>query len=121
LCLTWQVVRVRDMLSEEFARLCYNGFWYAPEMELVKHAIDFSQRDVEGAVEVSLYKGNTTVTGRESAKSLYSSDLASMEIEDGGSIDYEPADAQASSPLPLIFLGGFIRINSTRLKAYHSL
>ena len=29
---------------------------YAPEMELVKHAIDFSQRDVEGAVEVALYK-----------------------------------------------------------------
>lgn len=29
---------------------------YAPEMELVKHSIDFSQRDVEGAVEVSLYK-----------------------------------------------------------------
>lgn len=29
---------------------------YAPEMELVKHAIAFSQRDVEGAVEVSLYK-----------------------------------------------------------------
>ena len=29
---------------------------YAPEMELVKHAIDYSQRDVEGAVEVSLYK-----------------------------------------------------------------
>lgn len=41
-------------------------------------------------------QGNTTVTGRESAKSLYSADLASMEIEDGGSIDYEPADAQAS-------------------------
>lgn len=37
-----------------------------------------------------------TVTGRESAKSLYSADLASMEIENGGSIDYEPADAQAS-------------------------
>lgn len=35
------------------------------------------------------------MTGRESAKSLYSADLASMEIEDGGSIDYEPADAQA--------------------------
>lgn len=25
-------------------------------MELVKHAINFSQRDVEGAVELSLYK-----------------------------------------------------------------
>ena len=22
-----QVVRIRDQLSEEFARLCYNGFW----------------------------------------------------------------------------------------------
>ncbi|CAM9834726.1 unnamed protein product [Ectocarpus sp. 6 AP-2014] len=110
LCLDKEVVRIRDQLSEEFARLCYNGFWYAPEMELVKHAIDFSQRDVEGAVEVALYKGNMTVTGRESSKSLYSADLASMEIENGGSIDYEPADAQ-----------GFIRINSTRLKAYHSL
>eukprot|EP00903_Cladosiphon_okamuranus_P019490 g17923.t1 len=110
LCLDKEVIRIRDQLSEEFARLCYNGFWYAPEMELVKHAIDFSQKDVEGAVECDLYKGNITVTGRESPKSLYSSDLASMEIEGGGSIDYEPADAQ-----------GFIRINSTRLKAYNSL
>lgn len=41
-------------------------------------------------------QGNMTVTGRESPKSLYSADLASMEIENGGSIDYEPADAQAS-------------------------
>ncbi|CAM9868054.1 unnamed protein product [Ascophyllum nodosum] len=110
ICVDKEVLRVRDMLSAEFSRLCYNGFWYAPEMELVKHAINFSQRDVEGAVDVSLYKGNVTVTSRESAKSLYSADLASMEIEGGGSIDYEPADAQ-----------GFIRINSTRLKAYNSL
>lgn len=29
---------------------------YAPEMELVKHAINFSQRDVDGSVDVSLYK-----------------------------------------------------------------
>ncbi|CAN0016819.1 unnamed protein product, partial [Pylaiella littoralis] len=96
LCLDREVVRIRDQLSEEFSRLCYNGYWFAPEMDLVRHAIDFSQRDVEGTVEVALYKGNITVTGRQSAKSLYSADLASMEIENGGSIDYEPADAQAS-------------------------
>lgn len=29
---------------------------FAPEMELVRHAIEYSQRDVEGAVEVALYK-----------------------------------------------------------------
>ena len=31
-----------------------------------------------------------------------------MEIEDGGSIDYEPADAQASSP-PISFFQGAIQ------------
>ncbi|CAM9236295.1 unnamed protein product [Sphacelaria rigidula] len=105
-----EVVRVRDMLTEEFSRLCYNGFWYAPEMELVKHSIAFTQRDVEGSVDLSCYKGNVTINGRSSPKSLYSASLASMEIEGGGEIDYEPADAQ-----------GFIRINSTRLKAYNFL
>ena len=42
------------------------------------------------------WQGNVIVNGRESPKSLYSADLASMEIEGGGSIDYEPADAQVS-------------------------
>ncbi|CAM9751695.1 unnamed protein product, partial [Phaeothamnion confervicola] len=111
ICLDKEVVRVRDVMSEEFSRLCYNGFWYAPEMELVKHSIDFTQKDVNGTVVLELYKGNVTIlAGRESPNSLYSADLASMEIEGGGNIDYEPADAQ-----------GFIRINSTRLKAYNLL
>lgn len=49
-------------------------------------------------------QGNITVTGRESAKSLYSADLASMEIEGGGSIDYEPADAQVKKNVTRFFL-----------------
>lgn len=39
-------------------------------------------------------QGNVTINGRSSPKSLYSASLASMEIEGGGEIDYEPADAQ---------------------------
>jgi argininosuccinate synthase len=102
-----EVVRIRDMLSSEFSRLCYNGFWYAPEMELILNSIDFSQRFVTGAVELKLYKGNVTVLGRESPYALYSADLASMDIEDGGkSLEYNPIDAQ-----------GFIRINAVRLRA----
>lgn len=42
----------------------YPGHRYAPEMELVKHAIDFSQRDVEGAVECDLYKVRQAPWGR---------------------------------------------------------
>ena len=102
-----EVMRVRDMLSAEFARLCYYGFWYAPEMELVMNSIDFSQRHITGAVELKLYKGNVIIMGRESPCALYSKDLASMDIEDGGKgLEYNPMDAQ-----------GFIRINAVRLRA----
>ena len=103
-----EVMRIRDMLSAEFARLCYYGFWYAPEMELVMNSINFSQRNVTGAVELKLYKGNTIVIGRESPCALYSADLASMDIDDGGKgLEYNPMDSQ-----------GFIRINAVRLRAH---
>jgi argininosuccinate synthase len=106
-----EVMRIRDTLAAEFARLCYNGFWYAPEMELVMNSVDFSQRHISGGVEVKLYKGNCTIVGRESRVALYSADLASMDIEDGGKgLDYNPADAQ-----------GFIRINAVRLRAHRIL
>jgi len=102
-----EVMRIRDMLSAEWARLCYYGFWYAPEMELVMNSINFSQKNVTGGVEIKLYKGNVTIMGRESPCALYSADLASMDIEGGGaSLNYNPMDAE-----------GFIRINAVRLKA----
>jgi argininosuccinate synthase len=102
-----EVMRIRDTLSAEFARLCYYGFWYAPEMDLVMNSIEFSQRNVTGAVEIKLYKGNVIVLGRESPCALYSADLASMDIDDGGKgLEYNPMEAQ-----------GFIRINAVRLRA----
>jgi argininosuccinate synthase len=111
LCMDREVKRITEGLGIEFARLCYNGFWFAPEMDLIRNAIDFGQRDIEGLVEIELYKGNITVCGRSSPKALYNADLASMDIEGGGAaFDYNPADA-----------GGFIKINSVRLKTYAAL
>jgi argininosuccinate synthase len=111
ICMDREVKRITEGLAMEFSRLCYNGFWYAPEMELIRNSLDFSQRDVEGLVEIELYKGNVTIRGRESPKSLYNADLASMDIEGGGdAFDYNPADAN-----------GFIRINAVRLKTYAAL
>jgi argininosuccinate synthase len=102
-----EVMRIRDYLATEFSRLCYYGFWFAPEMELIMNSIDFSQRFVTGAVECKLYKGNIIILGRESPNALYSSDLASMDIEDGGKgLQYDPSDSK-----------GFIRINAVRLRA----
>jgi len=112
ICMDREVKRITETyLASEFARLCYNGFWFAPEMDLIRNSIQFSQRDVEGLVEIELYKGNVTIKGRYSSKSLYNADLASMDIEGGGdAFDYNPADAQ-----------GFIRINAVRLKTYAAL
>jgi len=110
-CMDREVKRITEGLANEFARLCYYGFWFAPEMDLIRYSLDYSQRDVEGVVDVELYKGNVIIKGRKSPKSLYHADLASMDIEHGGeALDYNPADAQ-----------GFIRINAVRLKTYAAL
>ncbi len=75
----------RDRLAPRFAELIYNGFWFSPEMEMMRAAIDASQQNVTGEARIVLYKGNTIVTGRRSPVSLYSEALASF--EDGGAAE----------------------------------
>jgi argininosuccinate synthase len=101
-----EVMRLRDMLSPKFAELVYNGFWFSPEMEFLMAAIDKSQEVIDGVVELSLYKGNVTVEGRESHSSLYDQELSSMDIEGG----FDQEDSR-----------GFININAVRLKAHHAI
>merc|ERR1712127_1074839 len=111
ICMDREVKRIAEGMANEFARLCYNGFWFAPEMDLVRNSVDFSQRDVTGVVSLELYKGNIIARGRTSPNALYNPDLASMDIEGGGDdFDYNPSDA-----------AGFIRINAVRLKTYAAL
>merc|ERR1711966_573255 len=111
ICMDREVKRITETLASEFARLCYNGFWFAPEMDLIRHSVTYSQRDVTGVVSLELYKGNIIARGRTSPNALYNPDLASMDIEGGGDdFDYNPSDA-----------AGFIRINAVRLKTYAAL
>jgi len=95
-----EVMHIRDTLIPKFADLCYYGFWYSPEMELLMTLIDKSQEYVTGMVRLKLYKGNVTITGRESPHSLYDEAQSSMDIEGG----YDQRDAK-----------GFIKINALRL------
>jgi argininosuccinate synthase len=97
------VMHERDRLSPRFAEMIYNGFWFAPEMEFVRAAIEASQRNVTGEARVRLFKGSARVTGRRSPVSLYSEALSSF--EDAGPADtYNQADA-----------AGFIRLQGLRL------
>ncbi|HEY3812114.1 MAG TPA: argininosuccinate synthase [Caulobacteraceae bacterium] len=93
---------LKDDLMPRYAELIYNGFWFAPEREMLQALIDKSQEKVTGRVRVKLYKGNATVTGRESPYSLYDQELVTFEE---GKVAYDQRDA-----------AGFIKLNALRLR-----
>jgi argininosuccinate synthase len=93
---------LKDEIMPRYAELIYNGFWFAPEREMLQALIDRSQEHVEGEVRLKLYKGNVIVTGRESPRSLYASDLVTFEDDRGA---YDQKDAE-----------GFIKLNALRLR-----
>ena len=91
----------KDALMPRYAEMVYNGFWFAPEREMLQAAIDAASRNVTGTVRLKLYKGNVLITGRKSPMSLYSEEMVTFE-EDSV---YDMADAQ-----------GFIKLNALRLR-----
>ncbi|WP_234051360.1 MULTISPECIES: argininosuccinate synthase [unclassified Xanthobacter] len=93
---------LKDELMPRYAELIYNGFWFAPEREMLQAAIDHSQAFVTGEVTVKLYKGNATVIGRKSPYSLYNQELVTFEE---GAVAYDHRDA-----------AGFIKLNALRLR-----
>ena len=93
-------VFTKDELMPKYARLVYNGYWFAPERVMMQKAIDATQKRVNGQVRLALYKGNVIIIGRQSPNSLYDEDLATFE-----SSNYDQRDAE-----------GFIKLNALRLK-----
>jgi argininosuccinate synthase len=98
-----EVMHIRDSLIPKYSELVYNGFWYAPEREMLQALITKSQRNVTGTVKVKLYKGNLMIAGRQSPVSLYSADIATMEADPTEAYDQDDAT-------------GFIKLNALRLR-----
>jgi argininosuccinate synthase len=96
-----EVMHLRDALIPKIAELVYYGYWYAPEMALMRRFVDETQHDITGIVRLKLYKGNCMVVGRKSEKSLYHSGFATFEEDEV----YRQQDAE-----------GFIRLNALRLR-----
>ena len=93
---------LKDELMPKYAELIYNGFWFAPEREMLQALIDKSQTFVTGRVRLKLYKGSATVIGRSSPYSLYDQDLVTFEE---GAVAYDHRDA-----------AGFIKLQALRLR-----
>ncbi|MFA4905081.1 MAG: argininosuccinate synthase [Candidatus Margulisiibacteriota bacterium] len=71
----------KQLIAQRYAELVYYGQWYTPLKEALDAFIEKTQSKVSGAVRLKLYKGNCTVAGRKSPKTLYHPQLASFEAE----------------------------------------
>jgi argininosuccinate synthase len=96
-----EVMFLRDSFIPNYARMVYNGFWYAPEREMLQVAITESQKFVTGDVRVKLFKGACHISGRRSEYSIYDEKICTFEKEDV----YDQHDAE-----------GFIKLNALRLR-----
>ncbi len=97
-----EVAHLKDELMPRYAKMVYNGFWFAPEREMMQRMIDASQVAVNGQVHLKLYKGNIMIVGRRSDNSLFDERLCTFEDDQGA---YDQRDA-----------GGFIKLNALRLR-----
>jgi len=95
-----EVMKIRDRLSIDLAHMIYNGFWFAPEFDLLMTTMNKAQEVVNGTVQMQLYKGVAYAMARTSPNALYDPLQSSMD-EEGG---YDQKDAD-----------GFIKINAVRL------
>lgn len=103
LTLDKETAHLKQEIGLKFATLVYNGYWFAPEMQMLKAAIEETQHSVSGQVKLKLYKGTAQVVGRKSANSLYSSHVSSFD----NMSSFSTADS-----------GGFININGLRLSTW---
>ncbi len=94
-----EAAHLKDELMPRYAKLIYNGFWFAPEREMLQAAIDKSQENVSGTVRLKLYKGNIMVVGRTSPNTLFNEEFCTFEEDEV----YDQKDA-----------AGFIKLNALR-------
>lgn len=98
-----EVLHLRDSLSQQYARVVYNGFWFSPERLSIQAMMDRIQEPVTGEARLILYKGSVRVTGRRSANSIYDPEIATFEADEV----YDQADAR-----------GFINLNALRIRGH---
>jgi argininosuccinate synthase len=92
----------KQIIAQRYAELIYYGQWHTPLKRSLDAFINATQKNVSGTIRLKLYKGNCTVVGRKSIKSLYDPKLATFEKE----AVYDQKDAE-----------GFINLFGLPIKA----
>ncbi|KGK87249.1 MULTISPECIES: argininosuccinate synthase [unclassified Clostridium] len=95
LTLDKETYHYKQLVSQKYAELVYNGLWFTTLKESLDAFVDTTQEHVTGDVKLKLYKGNVTNAGVTSPYALYDMNISSF----GASDLYSHKDA-----------GGFIRL-----------
>ncbi|HZR65146.1 MAG TPA: argininosuccinate synthase [Terriglobales bacterium] len=89
LCLDRETAHYSQILSHRYAELVYYGLWFTALHKALDGFFTSAQEQVTGTVGLRLYKGNVSITKRQSPHSLYRTDLASFSMA-----RYNPKDAE---------------------------
>lgn len=112
LCLTRDTAAFKLGIEQKLAQIIYDGQWYSPLFKALNAFVDETQQLVSGVVRMKLFKGNAIVSGRQSAHSLYSYELATYKKDD-------QFDHQAAEGFIKIF-GLPMQVNAQVNKEYQS-
>lgn len=79
----------KEIISQKYAELIYNGLWFSPLRESLAAFVDSTQKYITGTVKIKIYKGTAVVVSRKSPYSLYSKELATY--DKGDAFEHEAA------------------------------
>jgi argininosuccinate synthase len=78
----------KQMISQKYAELTYNGLWFSPLREALDGFIGVIKEKITGTVRIKLIKGQSVVVGRKSPNSLYDFNLATYDKGDTFNQDF---------------------------------
>ena len=78
LILDRDTTQYKNIVSQKFAQLVYDGLWFTPLREAISAFVDVTQKEVTGTVKMKLYKGVPYVAAKKSPYSLYNEEFATF-------------------------------------------
>ncbi len=94
LCLPKELNSLKPFIDQKFAEYCYTGLWHSPGMHAVNAFTQATQANVNGWVQVKLFKGSAMVIARSSPNGLYSRSLATY-----GKSEFDQLDSKGFANL----------------------
>ncbi|MBL7214244.1 MAG: argininosuccinate synthase [Phycisphaerae bacterium] len=89
LVLDRETAHYKQQISLKYAEMVYYGQWFCKLREALDAFVNVTQENMSGTVRLKLYKGQATLAGVKSPKSLYNPHLASFTMGK----EYDSTDA----------------------------